>query len=47
MSHRDYNARLLMLFFRLNQQTMLYTPLSRRAQRATRIMANISRRLWK
>lgn len=41
----NYQTRALMLFLRLNQQAMLYTPLSHYGQRARRIMQRLSVRL--
>lgn len=41
----NYQTRALMLFLRLNQQAMLYTPLSNRGQRAKRIMQRLSVRM--
>jgi hypothetical protein len=38
-------AKALMLFLRLNQQAMLYTPRSHRGQRARRIMQRLAIRL--
>lgn len=40
-----YQTRALMLFLRLNQQHMLYTPLSKRAKRAERIMQRLAVRM--
>jgi len=40
-----YQTRALMLFLRLNQQAVLYTPLSNRGQRAKRIMQRLSVRM--
>lgn len=37
----DRKVRAVMLFLRLNQQAMLYTPLSHRGQRAARLMPAI------
>lgn len=41
----NYQTRALMLFLRLNQQSMLYTPLSFRGQRARRLMQRLSVRM--
>jgi hypothetical protein len=41
----DYQTRALMLFLRLNQKAMLYTPLSFQGQRAKRIMQRLSARM--
>lgn len=38
------NTRELMLFLRLNQDAMLYTPLSHRGSRARRLMAKLEAR---
>lgn len=40
-----YHTRALMLFLRLNQQAMHYTPLSMRGQRAKRISQRLAVRL--
>lgn len=37
----NYQTRALMLFLRLNQQAMQYTPLSHRGQRAKRLMQRL------
>jgi len=41
----DYYARAMMLFLRLNQQSMQYTPLSHKGQRARRIMQRLAVRM--
>lgn len=41
----NYQTRALMLFLRLNQQAMLYTPLSHRGLRAKRIMQRLAVRM--
>ena len=41
----DYYVRAVMLFLRLNQQLMQYTPLSHRGQRARRIMQRLATRM--
>lgn len=40
-----YQTRALMLFLRLNQQAVLYTPLSHRGRRAHRLMQRLAVRL--
>jgi hypothetical protein len=42
MKTADHQTRALMLFLRLNQQKMLYTPLSHKGQRARRICARLA-----
>lgn len=44
-SKGNYQTRALMLFLRLNQHRMLYTPLSHRGQRAARIMQRLAVRM--
>lgn len=41
----DYQTRALMLFLTLNQQAMLYTPLSHKGSRARRIMQRLAVRM--
>jgi hypothetical protein len=41
----NYQTRALMLLLRLNQQAMLYTPLSNRGLRAKRIMQRLAVRM--
>jgi hypothetical protein len=41
----NYQTRALMLFLRVNQQAMLYTPLSHKGQRARRISQRLAVRL--
>ena len=41
----NYNTRCLMLFLKLNQQAMQYTPRSFRGLRAARLMQRLSVRM--
>ena len=41
----NYKLRALMLFLTLNQQKMLYTPLSHKGARAARIMQRLAVRM--
>jgi hypothetical protein len=45
MKAATYQTRALMLFLRLNQHAMLYTPRSLKGERAKRIMQRLSVRL--
>jgi hypothetical protein len=40
-----YRTRALMLFLRLNQQSLLYTPLSMRGRRAARLKQRLAMRV--
>lgn len=41
----NYQTRALMLFLRLNQQAVLYTPLSHKGARARRLSQRLAQRM--
>ncbi len=45
MTHPTYHTRAVMLFLRLNQHALLYTPLSHRGARAKRLMQRLAVRM--